>query len=78
MRTHHHLNELYILFPFDYLGSSLENFPNAGIVVPVSTFYYTYKVVSHFKPFIYVMRFHPRAMWGIESVLLYLQSSESL
>jgi hypothetical protein len=38
MRTHHPLNELYIHFPVDHGGSSLENFSNAGIVVPVSTF----------------------------------------
>ena len=31
MSTHHHLNELYILFPFDHLGSSLENFPKCRI-----------------------------------------------
>ena len=38
MQTHHPLNELYIYFPVDHGGSSVDNFSNAGIVVPVSTF----------------------------------------
>ena len=38
MQTHYPLNELYIYFPVDHGGSSVDNFSNAGIVVPVSTF----------------------------------------
>ena len=32
-----YLNELNIHFPLDHWWSSLDNFPNAGLVVPVST-----------------------------------------
>ena len=37
MCIHHPLNELNIHFPLDHWWFPLENFPNAGFIVPVST-----------------------------------------
>ena len=31
------MNQLYFHFPLDHLGTSLEYFPKAGCIVPVST-----------------------------------------